>query len=259
LTMRIVVCAKMVPDPIVDLSLDENFHLNRTGKTFLDEADTYGIETALRLAGETDGGEVIIVSMGAGGDVAGIRSALAMGANRAVLVSDDAVRGTDALGTAKVLAAVIGPLEPDLILCATESSDGYTGTMPVQLAELLCLPSITFAKSVRIVDSVVEVDRQTEHGREIVVSPYPCVITVTSGSVAPRYASFKSIMAAKTKPIEIMSIRDLGLSSQVGVSGARQEVFSASPAAMRNPGNKFNDEGNGADRIVSFLESIKIL
>jgi len=141
--MNVVVCVKQIPDPAAPQSLDASYNLDRSGKLILDEADTYGVEMALQLVDKAGSGEVTVVSMGSAADVAGLRNALAMGAAKAVIVSDDALRGTDALGTAKVLAAVIKREMPDLILCATESSDGYTGTTPVQLAELLGLPSIT--------------------------------------------------------------------------------------------------------------------
>ena len=140
-----------------------------------------------------------------------------MGAAKAILVSDEALAGTDALGTAKVLAAAIKRVEPDLILAATESTDGYTGTTPVQIAELLGLPSVTFAKKVEVTGNSVKVDRQTEAGYDEVESPLPAVVTVTAGVVEPRYPSFKGIMAAKSKPVETLTIADLGFdASQVG-------------------------------------------
>jgi electron transfer flavoprotein beta subunit len=197
--------------------------------------------------------------MGSAADVAGLRNALAMGAAKAVIVSDDALRGTDALGTAKVLAAVIKREMPDLILCATESSDGYTGTTPVQLAELLGLPSITFAKSVAVEGSSVKVERQTESGYDEVTAPTPCVVTVTAGVVEPRYASFKGIMAAKSKPVEILSVADLGLDGAVGPAGARQEITDVVAAESRQAGEKYVDEGDGAEKIIAYLESIKVL
>jgi electron transfer flavoprotein beta subunit len=174
-------------------------------------------------------------------------------------VSDDALRGTDALGTAKVLAAVIKRESPDLVLCATESSDGYTGTSPVQVAELLGLPSITFAKSVAIDATTVKVERQTESGYDEVTAPLPALVTVTAGVVEPRYASFKGIMAAKSKPLEILSVADLSLGDQTGPAGARQEITDVVAAESRAAGEKYVDEGDGAERIVTFLESIKVL
>ncbi len=257
--MNVVVCVKQIPDPAAPASLDPSFNLDRSGKLILDEADTYGVEMALQLVDAAGGGEVTIVSMGSAADVAGLRTALAMGAAKAVIVSDDGLRGTDALGTAKVLAAVIRRDLPDLVLCATESSDGYTGTLPVQLAELLGLPSITFAKAVRIADGTVRVDRQTEAGYDEVSAPLPAVVTVTAGVVEPRYASFKGIMAAKSKPVEILSVADLGLAGEVGSAGARQAITSVEAAEARQAGEKHVDDGDGAQKIVEFLESLKVL
>jgi len=257
--MNIVVCVKQIPDPAAPQAFDSSNNLDRSGKLILDEADTFGVEMALQLVDKAGSGEVTVVSMGSAADVAGLRNALAMGAAKAVIVSDESLRGTDALGTAKVLAAVIGRINPDLVLCATESSDGYTGTTPVQVAELLSLPSITFAKSVTIDGSTVKVDRQTEAGYDEVVAPLPALVTVTAGVVEPRYASFKGIMAAKSKPVEILSIADLGLAEVTGPKGARQEITAVVAAEARQAGEKYVDEGDGAEKIVAFLESIKVL
>jgi electron transfer flavoprotein beta subunit len=182
-----------------------------------------------------------------------------MGATKAIIVSDDALRGTDALGTAKVLAATIRRVNPDLVLCATESSDGYTGTTPVQIAELLSWPSITFAKSVLIDNTSLKVNRQTESGYDEVTSPLPCVVTVTAGVVEPRYASFKGIMSAKSKPVDILSVADLGLSHEVGALGARQKIVAVVTAESRLAGEKHVDAGDSVEKIVAFLESIKVL
>jgi len=257
--MNILVCVKQIPDPAGPQSLDDLHNLNRSGKLILDEADTYGVEMALQLVDKAGGGEVTVVSMGSAADVTGLRNALAMGAAKAVIVSDDALRGTDALGTAKVLAAVIKRESPDLVLAATESSDGYTGTTPVQIAELLGLPSITFAKSVAIEGTSVRVERQTESGHDEVTAPLPVLVTVTAGVVEPRYASFKGIMAAKSKPLEVLSVAELTLGDQTGPTGARQEVTTVVATESRAAGEKYLDEGDGAERIVSFLESIKVL
>lgn len=258
--MNIVVCVKQIPDPAAPQSFDAQHNLDRSGKLILDEADTYGVEMALQLVDTAGGGGVTVVSMGSANDVAGLRNALAMGAAKAVIVSDDALRGTDALGTAKVLAGVIKRDLPDLILCATESSDGYTGTTPVQLAELLGLPSITFAKSVSVEGSSVKVNRQTEAGYDEVTAPLPCVVTVTAGVVEPRYASFKGIMAAKSKPVETLTVADLGIDAgQVGAAGARQEITQVADAEARSAGEIVTDEGEGYARIIEFLEQLKVV
>jgi electron transfer flavoprotein beta subunit len=257
--MNIVVCVKQIPDPAAPQSLDASNNLDRSGKLILDEADTYGVEMALQLADAAGGGEVSVVSMGAASDVAGLRNALAMGAARATIVSDESLRGSDALTTAKVLAAAIRRAPFDLVLCATESSDGYTGTTPVQLAELLGLPSITFAKAVTVEGSTLKVSRQTEEGYDEVSAPLPALVTVTAGVVEPRYASFKGIMAAKSKPLDVLSVADLGLSEPVGAAGAREAIIAVETAETRQAGEKYVDEGDGAEKVVAFLESIKVL
>ncbi|MCB1006052.1 MAG: electron transfer flavoprotein subunit beta/FixA family protein, partial [Acidimicrobiales bacterium] len=190
--MNVVVCVKQIPDPAEPGQLDpETKTLKRDGKLILDESDSYGVEMALQLVDAAGGGEVTLVSMAPNNEVGGIRTALAMGAAKAILVSDPALAGSDSLGTAKVLAAAIKRAEPDLVLTATESSDGYTGTVPEQVAGLLDLPSVTFAKQISVGDGKVSVQRQTEAGFDDVECPMPAVVSVTAGVVEPRYPSFK--------------------------------------------------------------------
>lgn len=259
--MNVVVCVKQIPDPAQPGKLSDGSHtLVREGKLILDESDSYGVEMALQLVTAAGGGEVTLVSMAPNGEVSGLRTALAMGAAKAVLVSDEALAGTDALGTAKVLAAAIKRIEPNLIIAATESTDGYTGTTPVQLAELLGLPSVSFAKSIETDGSTAKVSRQTEAGSDDVECPLPAVVTVTAGVVEPRYPSFKGIMAAKGKPVEQLTVSDLGLSAdQVGAHGSRQEIVSVEPAEERKAGEKVVDEGDGFQKIVSFLDELKVI
>src|SRR6188768_1210615 len=151
--MHVVVCVKQIPDPAVPGALEADHTLDRSGKLILDESDSYGVEMALQLVDAAGGGEVTLISMAPNGEVSGLRTALAMGAAKAILVSDPALEGSDALSTAKVLAKAIERAgEVDLVLAATESSDGYTGTVPAQVGELLDWPSLTFAKHVEIAD-----------------------------------------------------------------------------------------------------------
>ena len=254
--MNVVVCVKQIPDPAAPQSLEPGTNtLDRSGKLILDDSDAYGVEMALQLAEQAGGGEVTLVSMAPNGETAGLRTALAMGAAKAILVSDDALKGADALTTAKILAAAIKRAEPDLIVAATESSDGYTGTTPVQIAEILGLPSITFAKSVAVDGSTVSVERQTEAGYDEVTSPLPALVTVTAGVVEPRYPSFKGIMAAKSKPVDTLTASDLAVAT--GATG--QEITSVEAAEARAAGEIVVDEGDGAQRIVTFLEGLKVI
>ena len=258
--MNVVVCVKQIPDPAAPAALDPGTKtLVRSGKLIMDDSDNYGVEMALQLAGG-EGDEVTLVSMAPGGETSGLRTGLAMGAAKAILVSDDALAGSDALGTAKVLAAAIKRANPDLVVMATESTDGYTGTLPVQVAELLGFPSVTFAKAIVVDGSSVKVERQTEAGYDEVVCPLPVVVTVTAGVVEPRYPSFKGIMAAKSKPVDNLTIGDLGLDpSQVGAAGSRQEITDVSEAESRGSGEIVVDEGDGAQRVVAFLEQLKVI
>jgi electron transfer flavoprotein beta subunit len=259
--MNVVVCVKQIPDPAAPGQLEPGSKtLKREGKLILDDSDAYGVEMALRLAEKAGGGEVTLVSMAPNGETSGLRTALAMGAAKAILVSDDALAGSDALGTAKVLAAAIKRTEFDLVVAATESTDGYTGTTPAQMAELLGLPSVTFAKSVDVGDGKVKVNRQTEAGYDEVECPLPALVTVTAGVVEPRYPSFKGIMAARSKPVEQLTVADLGLSADdVGGKGARQEVVDVAPAEERKAGEKITDEGDAHERVVAFLAELKLI
>jgi len=261
--MNVAVCVKQIPDPAEPQALDPNDHtLIRSGKFVLDDSDSFGVEMALQLVEASGGGDVVLISMAPNNETSGLRTALAMGAASAVLVSDTALHGSDALGTAKVLAAAIRTVDPlpDLVLAATEATDGYTGTTPVQLAELLGWPSVTFAKHVEVADGTVKVQRQTEAGYDEVTSPLPAVVTVTAGVVEPRYPSFKGIMAARSKPVVEHTASSLGLGAgEVGAAGARQEVVSMEAAEARSAGEVVVDEGDAHERIVAFLEQIKVL
>jgi len=260
--MNIAVCVKQIPDPAVPGELDPESHtLVRTGKLILDESDSYGVEMALQLADKAGGGDVTLLSMAPNNEVSGLRTALAMGAAKAVLVSDPALAGSDALSTAKVLAKAVGRAgEVDLVLTATESTDGYTGTIPGQLAQLLDWPSLTFAKHVEVGDGTITIQRQTEAGYDVVESSLPAVVSVTAGVVEPRYPSFKGIMAAKNKPVDECTVADLGLTpDEVGWAGARQQITNVAAAPARQAGEKIEDDGTAHERIVAFLESLKVI
>ena len=261
--MNIVVCVKQIPDPAEPGSLDPNTKtLKRDGKLILDESDSYGVEMALQLVDAADGpGEVTLVSMAPNNEVSGLRTALAMGAAKAILVSDPALSGTDALGTAKILAAAVKRVDgADLVLTATESSDGYTGTVPEQLAELLGLPSVTFAKDIKVEGGTVKINRQTEAGYDEVEAPTPAVVSVTAGVVEPRYPSFKGIMQAKNKPVDQLTLADLGVDAgSVGWAGAGQDITSIEAAPTREAGEIVEDDGSGAEKIVAFLDNLKVI
>ena len=258
--MNVIVCVKQIPDPANPGSLTASSNtLDRSGKLILDESDSYGVEMALQLVDAAGGGEVSLISMAPNNETAGLRTALAMGAAKAILVSDPALQGSDALTTAKVLAAAVQRLGgADLIIAATESSDGYTGTVPEQMAEVLGLPSVTFAKKVAVEGNSLKVNRQTEAGYDEVTCPLPALISVTAGVVEPRYPSFKGIMAAKSKPLEEITASDLGV-SPVGWAGAGQQITNVGQAEARAAGEVIEDDGEAFTKIVSFLEGLKVI
>ena len=254
--MNVIVCVKQIPDPALPGELDSDNTLKRDGKLILDESDSYGVEMALQLVDNAGGGEVTLVSMAPNDETSGLRTALAMGAAKAVLVSDPALAGADALTTAKVLAGAVGKAgEYDLVIAGTESSDGYTGTVPEQIAEVLGVPSVTFAKSIAVDGGSLNVERQTEAGYDEVTCPTPALVSVTAGVVEPRYPSFKGIMAAKSKPVDTVTAADLGGDS---VSWA-QSITAVDDAPPREAGEIVEDEGEAYEKIVAFLDELKVI
>jgi len=256
--MKIAVCVKQIPDPATPYELDsENHFVVRPEDQILDDTDRYGVEMGLQLAEATEG-EVVLVSMSPANSLQGIRQALAMGADKAIVIDDESLRGSGALVTARVLAAAIEREGADLVIAGTESTDGYVGVVPQMLAELLGMPAMTFARKVELSDGVIRIERQTSSGYDVVEAGLPALVTVTSGSVEPRYPTFKGIMAAKQKPIEQPSCADLGVES-VGSAGSGQEIVEVRPAAERTAGVKIEDEGNAHTEIIKLLEQAKVI
>jgi len=252
--MNITVCAKFVPNPTGTPVLGPDHLLVRdAGDGALDPGDEYGLELALQLV-EDGGGEVTVVSMGPESALAGVQRALAMGAAKAVLVSDDALRGADALVTARVLAAAIGRQSADLVVAGAESTDGYTGTVPVTIAELLGMASVTAVRRLEAEGDGFRVERQTEAGFDVVRAPTPALITVTAGATEPRYPSLKGIMAAKSKPVERLTADDLGVRDVE----SSQSVTAVTDAPAKAGGEIVSgDEGVG--RIADLLAEAKAL
>ena len=253
--MDVVVLVKSIPDPNGEAELGDDFLVKRDGEGTLDPGDEYAVEAALQLA-EATTGEVTVVSMGPASAVSAIRRALSMGAHRAVLVSDDALRGSDVLATAQVLAAATRRAPFDLVLTGVESTDGYTGTLPMTVAELLGLPAATFARKLDIVGDTLRVERQTEAGYDVVECPLPVLVTVTAGATDPRYPTLKGIMGAKQKPLEQLSLADLGLSA--GDLAPTQRVLAVEAAPQKGAGEVIQGDG-AASRIADLLADAKVI
>ena len=258
--MNIVVCGKVIPASSVIIEIDPNTkRMVRKGVAHeLDPAAASAVEEGLRLV-EKHGGSVTLVTMGISDVTIGIRSALAMGATSAVHILDDGVAGSDTLGTAKLLAAAIKKQAFDLVICATESSDSYSGIVPGQIAYLLGIPPVTFAREITVDGNRLSIKRQSEAGYDVVEAVLPALVSVTSGINEPRYPQLKGIMAAKKKEIKIYKAADLGLGpDQVGESGAREKVLTVGRPPKRQAGRVVTDEGEGGKQIADFLTEIKV-
>ncbi|HLV99854.1 MAG TPA: electron transfer flavoprotein subunit beta/FixA family protein [Ktedonobacterales bacterium] len=260
--VKICVCVKQIPDPNTTTpKLDPATNrLVRTGVSLvLDPGDEGGVEAALLLQ-EKHGGEVVAVSMGPQSAQEAVRRTLAMGVDRAILISDPALAGSDSLGTARALAAAIKAEAPDLVICATESTDGYTGMVPGGIAELLGVPALSFAREIEINGDTCTVHRVTPTGYQVVEAALPVVVTVASGAYTPRYPSMKGIMASKKKPLDVKGVADLGLSADdVGDAGAKERVVSVGRAEARAAGRVIKDDGTGAAAIADFLAQNKLV
>jgi electron transfer flavoprotein beta subunit len=260
--MNIVVCVKQVPDTWAEKKLDP------TDKTVdrasvdgvMNEIDEYAVEEALRLK-EAHGGEVTILTMGPAKAVETIRKALSMGADKAVHVVDDALHGTDALGTSHALAKALGTVEGwDLVVAGSESTDARMSVVPAMLAEQLGVPQLTMARKVTVDGSTVRIERQTESGYDVVEASTPAVVSVVEKINEPRYPSFKGIMAAKKKPVQTLGLADLGIAAdEVGAAGATSAVLQHSKRPPRSGGNKITDEGTGGAQLVEFLVAEKFV
>lgn len=259
--MDIVVCGKVIPASSVTIEIDPNTkRMVRKGVAHeLDPAAASAVEEGLRLT-EKQGGAVTLITMGISDSTIGIRNALAMGAASAVHILDDALAGSDTLGTAKALAAAIKKQEFDLVICATESSDSYSGIVPGQIARLLGISPVTFAREIAVEGDRLTIKRQSENGYDLVESQLPALVTVTSGINEPRYPQLKGIMAAKKKEIKVYSVADLGLTpDQVGEAGAREKVLAIGRPPKREAGKVVTDEGEGGKQIAEFLGEIKVI
>lgn len=254
--MKIAVCVKQIPDPAAPYDLDPDSHfVIRPNDQVLDDTDRYGVEVGLQLAEQVgEEATLTLISMSPSGSLQGIRQALAMGADRAIVIDDESLRGADALTTARMLAAALQEDGFDLVIAGTESTDGYSGVMPQQLAELLGVPSLTFARKVDKDGDRLRIERQTEDGYAVVEAPLPAVLTVTSGVVEPRYPNFKGIMQAKKKPVETKTCAELGIAPEV-----QQVIQMVEAVPARQAGEVIEDEGEGYLKIIEKLEEAKVI
>ena len=263
--MNIVVLVKQVPDTYSERKLRDDGVLDRDATdAVLDEINERAVEAALQLKEANDGaGDSVVTVLTMGPDRAtdAIRKALSMGADKAVHLSDEALAGSDAVSTAKVLAKAIGTVEGvDLVLAGNEASDGRGAAVPAMVADVLGWPALTHVRELTVEGGAVTGRRETDDGVTVLTAELPVVVSVSEKINEPRYPSFKGIMAAKKKPVATLSLADVGVDAgEVGLAHALTTVTSASPKPPKSAGEKVSDEGNGGDKIASFLVGQKLI
>jgi electron transfer flavoprotein beta subunit len=266
--MNIVVCVKYVPDATADRQFESDFTVDRVNVDgLLSELDEYAVEQALQIKEKREGEDVqvTVLTIGPAAAEAAVRKALQMGADKAVLVSDDAIAGSDAVATSLVLAEAVKKANdgavPDLVVCGLASTDAGMSVVPAMLAERLGVPQVTLASVVETQGDQVRIKRDGDTATEVVGGTMPLVLSVTDQSGEARYPSFKGIMAAKKKPLDTWSLGDLGVDAgQVGLAAAWTAVEAADARPPRTAGEIVKDEdGSGAKALADFLASKKFI
>ncbi len=267
--MNIVVCVKYVPDSTADRHFEEDYTVDRVGVDgLLSELDEYAVEQALQLKEKRADEEVTVTALCVGPEKAvdAARKALQMGADKAVHVLDDAIAGSDYAATSLVLAKAIEKIgadngATDLVICGMASTDASGSVIPAMLAERLGLPQVTLASVIESQGDQVRIKRDNEGSTEVIGATMPLVLSVTDQSGEARYPSFKGIMAAKKKPMEVLSLADIGVEAdQVGLSVAWTQVADTTARPPRTAGEIVKDEdGSGAAALTEFLASKKFI
>jgi electron transfer flavoprotein beta subunit len=259
--VKIAVCVKEVPDAAVHMRIDpETKRLDRSGEGALNHFDTQAVEEALRIKEAQGEGEVVLVSLGPAGALDSLRKALAMGADRAVLVADDAAAGSDLVATSRVLAAVLEREGAELVLFGQQANDSDGAVLWAAVADRLRQPVISQVAELTVEDGALRGKRQTEYGYDVIQAPLPAVVAVSDAINEPRYPSLKGIMGAKKKSQETLSLADLGLDGDAaGEAGSRTSVLALADPPARGDSQKIEDDGSAAEEIVAFLAEKKLL
>lgn len=258
--MKIAVCVKQVPDATVHKRLDASTgRLDRSGESALNPTDVNAVEEALRLR-DAHGGEIVVVSLGPEKAMESLRKALAMGGDRAVLVSDAAAAGSDLVATSFALAKALEREEADLVLFGQQASDGDGAVLWAAVADRLRRPMVSQVAELKLEGGTLTGKRQTEFGYDVISAPLPAVVAVSDAINQPRYPSLKGIMGAKSKPQEVVSLADLGVEAdRVGESGSRTTVRSSSPPPAKSDQVRIEDDGNAPEQIVEYLAGKRLV
>ncbi|HEV8603178.1 MAG TPA: electron transfer flavoprotein subunit beta/FixA family protein [Gaiellaceae bacterium] len=259
--MKIAVCVKEVPDASVQKRINpQTKRLDRSGEGALNHFDVQAVEEALRLKEAQGEGEVVLVSLGPQRALDSLRKALAMGADRALLVSDEAAAGSDLVATSRALGAALEREGADLVLFGQQANDSDGAVLWAAVADRLRYPVISQVAELTIANGKVRGKRQTEFGYDVIEAPLPAVVAVSDAINEPRYPSLKGIMGAKKKPQETLSAADLGLDSgTLGEQGSRTSVLALGDPPPRGEARKIDDDGSAAEKIVDFLAEKKLL
>jgi electron transfer flavoprotein beta subunit len=253
--MKIAVCVKAVPDAAAGRRIDpSSSRLDRSGELTISDWDTYPVEEALKLKEAAGEGEVVVVSMGPERAMDALRKALAMGADRAVLISDASLEGSDLLGTARALAGALEKESADLVLFGQQSADGGGACLWAAVAERLRRPVVSQVSELTVEGGALSGKRQTEYGYDTIRAPLPAVVAVADSINTPRYPSLKGIMGAKKKPQDALGAGDVG-----GAEASGTTVVALSPPPARGEARKIEDDGTGAEKIVEFLAEKRLV
>jgi len=257
--MKIAVCVKYVPEGTKRIDPSTK-RLDRSGEGALNHFDANAVEEALRLRDATGEGEVLLVAMGPAKAQDGLRKALAMGSDRAVLVSDDAAAGSDLVATSYALAKVLERESPDLVLFGQQADDSDGAVLWAAVADRVRRPLVSQAAELTHANGKLTVKRQTEFGYDVIETPLPAVVAVSDAINEPRYPSLKGIMGAKSKPQETVTLADLGVEAERGgEQGSRTEVLALNEPPSRGHSRKIEDDGNAAQAIVDFLAEKRLI
>jgi electron transfer flavoprotein beta subunit len=256
--MKIAVCVKHVPEGSSKLDPGTK-RLDRSGEGALNHFDANAVEEALRLKGDSDT-EVVVVSLGPAKAADSLRKALAMGADRAVLVSDDAAAGSDLVATSKILGKTLERESPDLVLFGQQASDADGAVLWAAVAERLRRPVVSQAAELTVEGETLRVKRQTEFGYDVIEAPLPAVVAVSDAINEPRYPSLKGIMGAKKKPFDTLTLGDLGVDAgEAGEAGSKTEVLALGEPPSRGDARKIEGDGNAAQAILDFLAEKRLV
>jgi len=258
--VKIAVCVKQVPDTTSVRRIDATTkRLDRSGEGALNATDVNAVEEALRIK-EAHGGEVVVVSLGPAKAAESLRKALAMGADRALLVSDEAAVGSDLVATSLAVAKALEREGADLVLFGQQSSDSDGAVLWAAVADRLQWPMISQVAELTVDGASVTGKRQTEFGYDVIAASLPAVVAVSDAINEPRYPSLKGIMGAKSKPMETVSLAEIGVAAeQAGTSGSRTTVLAVGPPPAKGNQVKIEDDGSAAERIVEWLAEKKLL